>query len=380
MKKYIIRFVSLLLLACGAITLFSACTIQPGYEGAPKGMRPINEGEEGAILYVPMGWSVETSTGVPTAYYSSNDRSMITLVRVSAQEAGEVNAQQYWESYREVFAAELKDFAIVKASEDAKDYTTRLIAEQPTYIYDFTAKITNLSYKFRQAVLKHPETGDIYLITYSALTDLFDSHLDALDDAYDNFRFVNEKIPMKDTTGIITPDTNGIDIPDGYKLISNDFVDYYFFVPSDWTPTVTTGMTAASAPGGNITVNVMAFEFTMKSTDESDDKSTDNSLDSLLNKSLNDYWKKYEADLISTFGAVTFADPENKFTEADFDGYKGRLYTYSITHNSKTNKYSQYITINGGYIYLVTFSADVSVFDSNTQVFDAIFDNFRFKK
>lgn len=361
MKKHITRFVSLILLACTGLTIFSACTIQPGYEGAPEGMRPVNEGEEGAILYVPMHWSVETSTGVPTAYYSQNDRSMITLVKISAEDAGNLDAQQYWESYRPVFAAELKDFAIAKESEEAKDYTTRLIAEQPTYLYDFTAKITDLNYKFRQAVLRHPETGDIYMITYSALADVFDRHLDDLTEVYDNFRFVTETIPMKDKTDIIVPEAEGVEVPDGYKLISNDFVDYYFFVPSDWTPTVTTGMTAASAPGeGNISVNVMAFETTMTSLD--------------------DYWKEYEEDLLATFGEITFADPENKYTDANYDGYPGRQYTYTVTHNSKTNKYSQYITINAGYIYLVTFCADITVFDSNAGTFAEIFDNFRFKK
>lgn len=360
MKKNTKRYISVILLIVTVFSALVSCTVQPGYEGAPENMRPINEGDEGAILYVPINWSVETSTGVPTAYYSSRDRSMITLVTVDASDVGDMDPQQYWESYRTVFTAELKDFAISKESEEAKDYTTRLIAEQPSYIYDFTANITNISYKFRQAVLKHPESGDIYIITYTASAEVFDSHLDDLTKVYDNFRLVTESIPMADKTELLLPSTEGIEVPEGYTLISNDYVDYYLFVPSDWTPIVNTGMTAASAPGnGSVSVNAIAFETTIVSLDE--------------------YWTEYETNLYATFSQISFPDPESKFTDIKLDGYDGRCYTYSITHNSVTNTFSQYITIIGGYVYMLTFCAESAEFGNNTSVFNDIFSNFRFK-
>jgi len=68
MKSKIIRILSITLMTALIISAFAGCTIKPYYEGAPEGMRPINEGEEKAILYVPDTWQVDTSTGIPTAY------------------------------------------------------------------------------------------------------------------------------------------------------------------------------------------------------------------------------------------------------------------------------------------------------------------------
>ena len=93
--------------------VLASCTVQRAYQGAPEGMRPINEGEEGGILYVPIAWSVDTSTGVPTAYVSEKNRTMITLVTVPADKVPEGGIPAYFDSYRESFASTLKDFKII---------------------------------------------------------------------------------------------------------------------------------------------------------------------------------------------------------------------------------------------------------------------------
>lgn len=357
MKLKITRSLSLILIAVMLLSALSACTIKPYYEGAPEGMRPINEGDDFAILYVPENWLVDTSTGVPTAYFSTTDRSMVTLVTVKADALAGRSIPEYWESYKETFNTSVKDFKIIKANETDSDYTTRLIAERSTYVYDYTATVTGLEYKFRQALLTHPDTGDLFIITYSTVGEAFDKHLDDLGDIYNNFAFVTEKIPMTDKTTVTLPEN--VSAPEGYVTVSSEFVDYLLFIPSDWVPLVNTGMTAAHAPESkSVNVNASAFNTTLANLEE--------------------YWTGYETDLIATFGAVTYADSDAKYQECKLDGYDARKYSYSLNVRGSVYNYEQYITIKGGYIYLLTFCSPDSI-TAPTDEFKGIVDNFKFK-
>ena len=339
--------------------VLSSCTVERAYEGAPKGMRPINEGEEGGILYVPIAWSVDTSTGVPTAYVSEQNRTMITLMTVSAEEVAGRTVQQYFDSYRESFAASLKDFQIIKESEEASDYTTRMISTAGAYIYEYSGTVTNIKCKFKQAFFFHPDNGSLFIITYSATASQYENYLKTLTEAYDNFKFVTEPIPMTDKIEISLPETDGIEVPDGYTLISNKFVDYYFFVPSTWSPAVNTGMSAAyvSADKG-VTANVIAFNTTYMN--------------------LEDYWISYETDLIATFGEVRYLS-ETKYTASKLGGLDARCYSYEITQNGVSYRYDQHLVIYGGYVYIVTFSAESADFGGYASDFNGMLSNFKFK-
>ncbi len=315
----------------------SACSIQPGYEGAPEGMRPINEGDEGAILYVPISWSVETSTGVPMAYCSSTDRTTVTLTTVSKEVSGELDAKAYFESYIESFKSAITDFTFVKEKEDDPDYTTRLIGGEGAYIYTYSGKVAELEYKFRQALFKNLETGRIYIITYSS-SNRFDDHIDELNTIYDNFRFVTESIPMKDTAHIETPSTEGIEVPEGMKLVSSGYTDYLLFVDSGWVPTVTTGMTSAHAPSDvSKSISCMVFTSRIANYDE--------------------YWDSYAKDVQNTFGNIAY-ESEQKFVETEIAGIASRVYTYSVQISGKTTYFAQYLTIREGQVYLITASSD----------------------
>ncbi len=337
--RILTKIFALMLAISAVFATFTACSLQPGYEGAPEGMRPINEGDEGAILYVPSAWSVETSTGVPTAYVSSNDRTTVTLTTVTSEANGGLGAKDYFESYIEIFKSSIPEFKFVKEKEEDKNYTNRLIANVGAYVYTYSGKVAGLDYKFRQALL-NDDKGTIYIITYSATSELFDRHTEELNEIYDNFRFVTESIPMRDATEIETPDTEGITVPDGMKLISSVHTDYYLFASNDWIPTVTTGMTSAHAPN-DVTKSISCAVFTLSSEKADFDV----------------YWETYESDVKNTFGNISY-ESEAKFSETEINGLTERCYTYSVQMSGKTTYYAQYLTIRGGQIYIVTASSD----------------------
>lgn len=356
--RYFKKGLSLLLCLALLLCALSACTVQRAYEGAPENMRPINDGSEGGILYVPIAWSVDTSTGVPTAYVSSNNRTMITLVTVSADKlTGSI--PEYFNSYRDSFSQSVKDFKIVKDSDESPDYTTRMIDTAGAYIYEYTGKVTNIEYKFKQAFFQHPDTRDLFIITYSASASSYDSYLSVLTEAYDNFKFVTEPIPMTDKTEVTLPDTDGVDVPEGYTLISNKFVDYYFFIPSTWTPSVNTGMSAAVASADErVSANVVAF-------------STDHT-------SLDGYWEGYEADLKATFGDIVYTS-EAKYTDGTLGGLASRVYSYKITQGGTEYLYEQHAVIYGGYVYMLTFCCESSLYGTYSADLSGMLSNFRFK-
>ena len=46
--------------------------------------------------------------------------------------------------------------------------------------------------------------------------------------------------------------------PDGMQLIESEFVDYKFYVPSDWTADITTGtLTAKASDNSNVSIKTM---------------------------------------------------------------------------------------------------------------------------
>lgn len=345
----------------------AACTVEKGYEGAPKGMRPCNEGENGVIMYVPSYWNVDTSTGIPTAFYSDKDRTMISLVTVSASELAGQSVPQYWEAHKTAFAATVKDFALDKASEDASDYTTRLIAKDTCtlYEYKYSFKITGLNggealYRFNQAFFIHPTSGELFIVTYSAPDSVYKKHLEDLTLVYDNLRLVTETIPMVDKTE--KPEFVTVEgTPDGYGAITHDHVDYILFVPTSWTPLINTGMAAArDSANPSTTCNVTVF-----------------SLEG--GENYDTFFEGYEKDLAASLGAPTFSNPENKYSLKSLGGYEARNYVYSLTSNGVSYTYDQYILINGGYITMLTLCCEAEDYTANLDTFNGIASSFKFK-
>ena len=358
MKRIVKKGILLGLCLVILVTAFTSCTVQRAYKGAPEGMRPVNEGNEGGIMYVPMAWSVDNSTGVPTAYVSDKNRTMITLVTVSADKVPGGSIPEYFNSYRESFAATLKDFQIIKESEEASDYTTRMISTAGAYIYEYSGTVTNIKCKFKQAYFIN--NGTLFIITYSAAASQYENYLKTLTEVYDNFKFVTEPIPMDDKTQLDLPSAEGVEVPEGYTLISNKFVDYYFFVPKDtWSPSVNTGMSAAYLNANKkVTANVIAFNTTYMNLD--------------------DYWVSYETDLTATFGEVKYTG-EAKFTPSKLSGLDARCYSYKITVSGTEYLYNQHLVIYGGYVYIVTFAAESSVYENYAADFNGMLSNFKFK-
>ena len=340
---------------------FDACSVQKAYEGTPENMRPINDGSDGAILYVPSAWSVDTSLSVPMGYVSSQNRTMVTLVYVKPEDVNGKTSPEYWATYKEQFASTMKDFIIVKEGEEAKDYTTRLIAGRDAYEFEFTGSVTELPYHFRQALIKD-DKGGIFIITFSAYETNYEDVVEVLtDEIYPNFTFVDQTIPVEDNNTLEPGLDETVSVPEGMQLLSNKAVDYIMFVPESWKISVNTGMSAARASDtSSACISVVAFDIRTSDMDA--------------------FWNSYETDIKSTYGNMTYVSEENKYTPTVLDGYESaRTYGFTVKKGETVYRYAETVLIKDGYVYMITYSAEVDEFATYEADREKIISEFCFK-
>ena len=178
------------------------------------------------------------------------------------------------------------------------------------------------------------------------------------------------------------------DAPLGYKEISGEDVDYDLFVPEEWQPDISTGMTAAyysSRDPANI--SLIAFE-----------------LDGSV-KSIEDYWNSYLPGLTAVFPDIKFENiPEDTETEASeaesaedtetaavnaepvigepeqlkLDGVPALAYNYTGSMNGTAYKFYQVIAFRNSRVYIFTYTAEADNYDAHIEDVVSILGNFKF--
>ncbi len=380
MKSILKKAVSLLLICVPILSSLTACSVSKAYPGAPEGMRPCNDGSNGVIMYVPSEWSVDTSTGIPTAYFSYTDSTMINMVTVSKDEICDKTIPEYFDEYKSTFEVSTQDFKLITNNDTTEFAYYENISEGINiYEYRYSFKLTTSSnsstvYQFAQAFFKTSESSDLYIITYGTTEKRFKSHEEDLTSVYKNLKIVTEPVSMGDDElpkAEFTADTNA---PEGYSAITGEHLDYVLYVPNDWTPVVNTGITAASKSNApTVSCNVTAFSF----------KNNDKYFDG---KDYDSFFEKTESSLKEVFGNVTFENEEAKYEKVAFGGYTDtesetapRKYAYKISVNGTEYSYTQYIVIRNGYVYILTLCCTSDEYASSISDFNGIAENFKFK-
>lgn len=164
--------------------------------------------------------------------------------------------------------------------------------------------------------------------------------------------------------------------PDGFKTASNETVDYYLYVPSDWLIDTVEGSQLTSArvsEYGSTNISMTAF--------------TDSDLEF---ESVEDYWEYYKSALVGVFDLaanelgdkVTTFELLNGPTETDaadgdtaiMGGAAARKYVYTATLGGVELKYMQVIAMREHTFYIFTYTAYPSSYDEDTvlQIVDYI--------
>lgn len=149
-----------------------------------------------------------------------------------------------------------------------------------------------------------------------------------------------------------------VTVPYGLQLASDpDVVDYYLFVPDDWTVDISTGVTyayhSASDPSS---ISVSVYKLGDDITDVAG------------------YWEYYTAQFASVFG-----DPQNVETATTLLGGKeAAQYVYTTVFGENTYKFWQVVCVNRGQVYILTYASSAENYDKHTDDMQAVVESFLF--
>ena len=135
------------------------------------------------------------------------------------------------------------------------------------------------------------------------------------------------------------------EIPDGMQLVDNEFVNYTFYVPDDWTPDTTIDGFLSAKANDNTNVSVQTMTWSNQY----------GSLDAYFRE---DYFKKLE----STFKDITLLEEECSIENQTVGVQKNPAakYVYTVGSDDATYKIVQYFSYNAGYLYIITYTGKIS--------------------
>lgn len=359
MKKRILSaFLAVTILA---VSLFAtACSPNE----VPSGMQIAYRNDAPYKLFVPKGWKVDISSETVSTYSSNNDPLSVTVTVADAPEGKTLD--EYWQSYGDTFADTFDDFNITSADSAILDgaaamkyvYSGTLIAASdktensaPSADATATAEKPGNHYTFTQYLTAKGEK--LLIITFSCASSTYEGHKENIEKIMAEFKF-NDASDVSPET----PSQNGAAVIDGMKYISNDVVDYDFYVPDSWTHDMSSGALSAYDPSDKTSVTAAAWDVSY--------------MEGMLDK-----WKENYIDDISMISddfAVTSEE------ETTLDGATALKLTSSATVAGKEYKYVSVAAIRNYMVYVITYTAEEQYFDMHLDDLDAVIEAFSFRK
>lgn len=151
---------------------------------APEGMMLASSDGVDYLFYVPDTWVLDRAVPTSSAYVSESDRSNVTVTvyRADASQAS-MTADEYWAMCEEQLTAVLSDYK--RSTEEPVSGT---LDGRPSNTYTYTATVNGKLYRFAQTIAAY-RGGKVYTVTYTALDEVFDSHMDEYEQILSAFDF-----------------------------------------------------------------------------------------------------------------------------------------------------------------------------------------------
>ncbi len=167
-------------------TLLALLLVSCGSSGVeiPDGMLLASNGDVAYNLFVPGGWIVTESGGICGAYYSSSDKSSITMSSYYP-ENGMTSIDDYWQKCKASYEETYKNFVLEE--QPSENTANAIIGEKSAFKYVFTADIDGESYKFLQIVAVHDNM--FFTLTYTSTAENYASHMADVEKTIAEFEF-----------------------------------------------------------------------------------------------------------------------------------------------------------------------------------------------
>lgn len=170
-KTTLFRLTAVLLLLLLSVSLVSCSNSELEI---PDGMQLATEAPE-YYFFVPMSWIVNTGSGTSSAYYSLNDQTTVSVSVTSYSPEESMDIDGYWDMCEEEYKKEFRNYTfIAEEATTVSSATEARNAKSFTYSADFSGK----TYKFSQIIFTNGSM--FYIMTYTALTENYDTHLQEL--------------------------------------------------------------------------------------------------------------------------------------------------------------------------------------------------------
>lgn len=147
------------------------------------------------------------------------------------------------------------------------------------------------------------------------------------------------------------------DVPAGMQRASAETCDYDLFVPKEWV--VTESGNAASAYKSDsdpTSVSVMSWAM------------------SYIDSTVEEWWETYKGQFEEVFTDFTVESEEATL----LGGEGANKYVYTGVLGENTYRYTQYASVRGGVVYLLTFT-ELANGEDHTADFSAIVDSFAWR-
>lgn len=144
----------------------------------PDGMKIASADHLEYRLYVPKTWVCDPESGRSEAYYPESQKSNISLTSYSPAES--ISVQDYFAKCEEEYKTALPEYQRISETE------TR-VADRLAYSYVYTTVVEGVEFTLMQTVFTYNEM--MYSLTYTAMSDTFDIHLEDVEAILSAFRF-----------------------------------------------------------------------------------------------------------------------------------------------------------------------------------------------
>ena len=146
-------------------------------ENTPDGYQLAARSKYEFRFYVPKTWTVATSGNIPSATFSAEDRSNVSLTSFTVK-TGVTNGREYWNTFKSGYQYELTEIAI--------DENTKFGGYE-AFGVEYKTTVGENSYHIKQVFLTTPSI--IYIFTYTSDEAHYAEHLDDVNNMLSMFEF-----------------------------------------------------------------------------------------------------------------------------------------------------------------------------------------------
>ena len=151
----------------------------------PAGMKLASNPKIEYRLYVPTSWKCSPSTGASDAYYPESERTNVVVTSYIPPNTGRVSVEEYFRDCSRQYKDSLEGYDLLSETPEIRKNP---VEDINMYCYTFTATANGQTVKIMQAVCAFNQS--FYTITYTALEEKFEEHLDDFYKILDSFCFM----------------------------------------------------------------------------------------------------------------------------------------------------------------------------------------------